>query len=113
MNYWQLVDRLERIGDEIKRTGKYLKDINLGNKEFKKLIDLINRLENLYIGVMNAYNKSDLNLLYKTLNVKDELLEECENYFNLYKRKDLVPNIIEKLKDMIDHIRTIGRLMYN
>lgn len=113
MNYWQLVDRLERIGDETKRIGKHLKNLNLRDKEFKKLIDLIRGVENFYIGVMNAYNKSDLNLLYKTLKVKDELLKNCDDYFDKYKRKDLVPNIIEKLKDTIDHTRTIGRLMYN
>ena len=113
MNYWQLVDRLERIGDEVKRIAKYLKDIRLNNKEFKKLIDLCARVENFYVGVMNAYHKNDVTLLYKTLRLKDDLLKDCDNYFDENKRKDLVPNIIEKLKDTIDHTRTIGRLIYN
>ena len=82
MNYWQLVDKLERIGDEIKRIAKCLKDINLDSKGFKKLVDLCSQVENFYIGVMNAYHKNDLTLLYKTLKLKDNLLEECNNYFN-------------------------------
>ena len=113
MNYWQLVDRLERIGDEVKRIARSLRDINLGNKEFKKLIEILGKVENFYVGVMNAYNKQDISSLHKVLKFKDELLKDCDNYFNDYKRKDLVPNIIEKLKDMIDHTRTIGRLLYD
>ena len=113
MNYWQLVDRLERIGDEVKRISKHLKDVNLESSEFKRLIDLLSRVENFYGGVMNAFNKSDMQALYKILKLKDDLLKDCDNYFSKYKRKYAVPNIIEKLKDMIDHTRTIGRLLYN
>lgn len=113
MNYWQLADRLERIGDEAKRVARALMKINLDSKEFKKLVDLLNRIEAFYGGVMNAYHKSDVQALYKILKLKDDLIKDCDNYFNLYKRKDLVPSIIDKLKDMIDHIRTIARLLYN
>lgn len=113
MNYWQLADRLERIGDEAKRIARALMNINLDSKEFKKLVDLLNRVENFYGGVMNAYHKSDVQALYRVLKLKDDLIKDCDDYFKLYKRKDLVPSIIDKLKDMIDHIRTIARLLYN
>lgn len=113
LNYWQVADQLEKIADESKRTARFLREVKLSDKEAKKLIDIYSTIENLYLDTMKVYHKEDKEGAYKMIFRKKEIIAECNIFFNKHYEKPWVPNIIERLKAMMDHIHTILRVMSN
>lgn len=114
LNYWQVADQLEKTADESKRTARFLREVKLSGEEAKKLIDIYSMIENLYLETMKVYHKGDKEGAYKMMiSKKKEIIAECNLFFNKHYEKPWVPNVIERLKAMMDHIHTILRVMSN
>jgi len=105
----EIVDKIEKIGDQAKRIARRIKSASsLTKQEAKSLTELYKKIYADYTNVMKAYYKKDLKLAYEVEVGTTDLIRRC----NDHKRKNDpvdTTSIIEYLKSMRISIRNTSR----
>ncbi len=111
--FFVIADNMERFADESKRIARVLRTV----KPSKDLANMIDRiygiLEHTFSEVMESYYLHNLPLSLKTRKtIREEVLPLCNEFSDRIKEKKYAI-IIEKLKTMGNHIKVIGRVIYD
>lgn len=112
LSLWLLVSRLEKVGDEVKRVGTFLKALKLTRKEFNDLIYLYSLIEKEYLNAMKAYYNKDRGLALSVAFNKQNMINLC-NEFLKKSNKIMVGSVIEKFKGMEIYIEYIARAVHD
>ncbi len=109
---WQVADHIERFADETKRSSRFLRKLEKTIPEKGDLERIFKDIETCYLTTMKSLYGKDRTLAFETADSTKKLIEKCEKISNKTKQKNVII-LIERLKTMIDHLRTISRLIYN
>ena len=104
----------ERIGDEIKRSARFLRDIKLSKNKMTEIMGMYTKMEKYYLQIMNSFYKRNKELLLESGVNRDEIMKSLENFLNKNYAVKYVPNIVEKLKSIGNFGHSIVKTMiYN
>ena len=109
--YLQVADHLERIADEAKRLGRYLRKVETKEEMKQEIMALYNDLLNQYVQVMEAFYANDIKKALQLASLDQALRERCDA-LAANGKCDYVCIITEKLKTMDYCIHSIGREIY-
>jgi len=109
---WQIADHLERFADETKRSSRFLMKLGKTIPEKKEIESIFKEIDNCYITTMKSFYAKDNKLALNIADMTKKLIEKCDKLSNKTKEKNIVI-LAERLKTMMDHLRTIARLIYN
>ncbi len=109
--YWSLIHSIEIIADRIREVSEF--QINFEKNIKNEIYSIIANIETLYSEVMKAYYTNDLELAYNLSSKKLELLKNCNNLLEKNWKKRYIPEIIFKLKNIIEETHRIGRRVYS
>ena len=112
LNYWVIVNNLEKIADEIKRIARFCGAIRLTSDERNFLINIFTSIEKKYLETMRAYYTGNKELAFKSADSKKRLMGLCEQFYRRYGNKPLRSNTVEKLRNMIVSVHNITRIVY-
>ena len=105
---WALNMHLEKIGDEVKRTGKQLQTLHGTPYNRKKLDALLTKVIAMYKDTFTAIHNEDFDLMDKNLDNRQELL----HHFDMLMAEThelAVIEIIRYMKEMLSHLVDICR----
>lgn len=105
----EIVDKIEKIGDQSKRIARCIKSAkSLTKQEKSKLTELYKKIYKGYTDAMKAYYKKDINLAYDIEVGTPEIMKVCNTF---RKKNDPIDTArtIEYLKNMRVSIRNIAR----
>ncbi len=114
----QLVDdltitsTLESIGDDIKRLFRLSYETKPSKTDLKELNKIYSNTEKAYLDVMKSYYKKNVELSEKISDICKKNLVECDEFLEENPKPGVV-RMLEKLKTLQIHIRTIARLVRN
>ena len=95
INNREISSNIEKIGDELKRITKSLRE-RIDAEELNKILAILDKLNNLYIMCLTSHYKRDKEKALEIIGAKEIILKEC-NKLSEGKSKNL-GIIIEKLK---------------
>jgi len=105
----QIVTKLEKMGDNAKRTARIMKEMEkLTPKDKKCFKELLNRNINDYLAAMKAYYKNNMTLAYKIESTNKEVIDIC-NEFKSQKDPTISARLAGKMKSMRTTIKNIAR----
>jgi len=110
--YGQIADHLERFADETKRSSRYIMKLKGTIKEKSEFQSLYKEIESCYLAAMKALYSKDCEGALKVANTTKMLIEKCKKISTKTKEKEAII-LVERFKTMVNHIRTIIRLIYN
>ena len=103
---WWLAMSIERIGDELKRIARGLKDTKIKNGSIKRFREIFNTVKKTYIDATNAYYKNDTEAAYGITAKRRDIMGECET---LSSKDRGTVNINEKVKTIQTQIHNIAK----
>lgn len=112
LNLWWFTFNLEAVADEVKRIAKYMKDVNLNKKEQKAFLELLSSSKMAYLKIIKGFHNNDVELAHEVLEMKDSLIKQCEEFYNINKNKGQIGKLLERLKSKINSIHNLGRVIY-
>ncbi len=112
LGYWQLTNYLEKIADETKRISRFVTRAKLKGKRASDFVILYSKIESHYLETMKIYHNKDKESAIKLTDKKQYYIELCDEYLKNYINSKWVPNLIERLKIMINEIHSILRIVY-
>jgi len=111
---WNLVEALEKIGDEAKRFARYLKISKLPDKKINELLNIFSELERAYMTTMGAFYKRDKTVLLEQASNRDVLMKKIDKFLDQNYKYPCVAQMIEKLKNLLNHTHSIIKVtVYN
>ncbi len=113
LDSYRLGEYLEKIADECKRIARFLVNVKLPEKEKEDLLMIFTKLEKIYFEAMKSYYTKNTDSAFKYAATKKQILDDCDVFLNKHINTPLVPNIIEKMKNMNSYIHHILRVAYN
>jgi len=103
---WWLGMSMEKMGDEIKRIARNLKNKKFKKDTLKELLNIFIVIKKSYLDAMSSYYKKDIKLAYDVLSKRRDIIQECNSLSN----KDLrIGKITEKLKMIQSYIHDIAK----
>ena len=112
VGYWRVTDYLEKIADEIKRIARFVTKAKLKNKKASEFLNLYSKIEAFYLETMKTYYNKNKEDAIKLTDRKKEFIVLCDRYLEKYGNSKWTPNLIERLKIMINEIYSIARTVY-
>lgn len=112
LHIWELIARLENIGDSIKKISDLVKELNVNEKVNKLLIDFYKELKNDFVDVMICYYTNDEKLIYNILsnsNVRRMKIFDLNALGNEIKYS----SVIEQFYTIQESIKNIARSSIN
>ena len=103
-----LANRLERIGDHIKRLVRHVKSAQQDAKQFKEICRIFEVLKDKYLMIMKAYYAKDVQAAFEVETTAKELFRECDNLFENGPNKHTL-SIITHLKNFMFSIKYAAR----
>jgi len=113
ITYSTAVRNIERIADNTKRIAKLLARVEMSMSQKEKIKAILNEIYVHYESIMKALYKNDVEKAFQHANVKHELIAEIRQFYDDVWKVKWAPNIIEKMKDIIDCCHAIGRDLYH
>ena len=110
---WDLAHRLERIADDLKRTGRFLKHIKNEGELLEDIITIVKGLEEDYTKTMKAEYTKDMVLAFNLSYRKGEVGKQCDDLYRRDWNKKWAPLITETLKDISASTHRIARGVYS
>jgi phosphate uptake regulator len=111
-NFWWISFSIESIADHTKRISRYLKEIKLDKKEQTLLVDLLSKIEIMYIDLMKAYHTSNVETAHLVIEQRFEMLQSCDTFCQENKDASGISFLMYEVKSLIVAIHTIGRIIY-
>mgnify|MGYP001588082223 CR=1 FL=1 len=109
---WQIADHLERFADETKRSSRFLRKLEKNAPERKEIEMVFKEIDECYVVIMRSlYGKNQTKALSAAVTTK-KLIEKCDKISEKSKEKNVII-LMERVKTMIDHLRTIAHFIYN
>ena len=106
---WQILLRLEKIGDQTKRIARAMKSLSSRDKDTKEAKKILETLRKNYIRVMDAYDKDDKNALLDIATYsKSNIMKELKNMSEKSK-SPMMLIVIENFKGMASSIGHIAQ----
>jgi len=112
LTFWWCVSNLEKVGDEVKRVARYMKGTLLEEKEKKRFLKILASMKDGYLKVMKGFYTEDIELTHDVLEQKEDVVLECESYYNDNKDVENVALLMERFKAMVTNIYSLGRSIY-
>ncbi len=109
--YNELINYLERIGDEIKRVSRLIVASALPSKQTTSYTRIYASIHQLYLDTMKALYSTDESMAYELAKQRDPILEEINKAILELKNPQLF-SAFERLKAVTVFIRNIARLIY-
>jgi len=107
-----VVDHLERFADETKRIARFLRKIKLNKKTESVINEIFDKIEEVYLNVMKAFYTNDKQLALEVADKARDIVSLCEANENIDNSKYFAV-LLERFKTIINHVRTMARLIYN
>lgn len=107
-----LASYLEQLGDDIKRIARRMKASKFSQKEKQRYKELLKKIKDCYLKTMKAYYNKDLKTIHEVINLRDQLIKECENFYSKNKKIPGIGFLIDRTKATIVHICQLGRVLY-
>ena len=111
-NLWWLAFELESVADEVKRTARFMGEIKLNKKKQEEYVEILNKIERIYLDIMKAYHTHDLPLVHSVLNSRDEAMMLCDKFYLENKPIEKIAFLIDRTKAVVDHVGNVGRVIY-
>jgi len=108
---WQIMSDIERIGDEVKRLGKYLKKLESEGEIKMRIKSIYSEVEKLYLDVMRALFLKNRKLALKLAPKKTTLITKLKKLSEKAHQVLWAQNIIEKMKNIVLLTNNIGRMV--
>jgi len=109
-SYHWIVMNFENIGDEIKRLARYLNETKLSDTDRKKLHNLCEEIESIYLILMSAiYNKNRVSAR-DIMESKKNMIDKCR-LFCKSKENSSIIRITERLENISVLMHNISRLI--
>lgn len=112
LNLWWFVFNLEAIGDEVKRIARYMKEINLDNKEQERFKQILAEAKEGYLKVMKGFHNQNEDLAHHVLESKSGIIEKCEKFYQDNRKADYSGLLGERIKSLITNVHNLGRVVY-
>ncbi|MBW3003126.1 hypothetical protein KY328_03625 [Candidatus Woesearchaeota archaeon] len=109
---WNVISSIEKISDEIKRIARFSHNIKLQKDLTDDLNKLVADIKTNFETIMKAFYNKDRQLAYKVADFKKRGIKQCDELYAKYWKREHLPNIIEKLRNMIVAVHTITRAVY-
>ena len=109
--YNELINYLERIGDEIKRISRLIVAPSFPSRHVMLYIKTYGKIHQLYLDTMKALYSGDENSAYELVKQREPILEEINSHI-LNMKSPQVFSAFEHLKAITVFIRNIVRLIY-
>ena len=112
--YLQVADALERIADEAKRLGRYMRKIEVADAIKQEILSIYQDLITHYEEVMDAFYANDIQKALLYASQDQGLRERCDALASMEKQGtcQYACTIAEKFKTMDYCIHSIGREVY-
>ena len=106
-------DHMERLADESKRIARILRVLKAPKKFTDKIDSIYQTIEKTYSKIMQSFYQKDNNLAFQSSKaVREKITKICANLYDETKNKESVI-VLEKFKTMANHIKVIGRAIYD
>ncbi len=105
---WWLGMNVERIGDDIKRIARELKNIKNKNNGMNKIYNIFMKVKYNYADALKAYYKKDLALAYNVTSAKRDVMKES-NTLSTTTNNLKIAKVCEKLKSAQNSIHNIAK----
>ncbi len=112
LTYWWGVFHLESIGDDVKRISRHMRNIALDAKQKERFLKLFAFAKESYLKVLKGFYSEDLELVHDVLDLKEELIGDCEEFYQDNKKVESVGLLMERLKSMVTEVYSLGRVIY-
>lgn len=109
---WNIISSIEKTSDEIKRVARYSQNVKLQKDMKMELNRIVLEIRNAFTTIMKAFYNSDRDLAYKVAKLKKQTLKTCDNFYAKYWKKEFVPSIVEKFKNIVIEIHSVTRNVY-
>lgn len=112
LHLWWFVFNLETIGDEVKRIARYMKQVKLTKQQQGQFLHLFGEGKESYLKMMKAFHNQDVNLAHGVLEMKSNIIHDCEQFYMANKKVENIGLLVERLKSMITITHNLGRIIY-
>jgi len=113
LGYWNIISAIEKISDEIKRVARLSHEVKLQKEMKDELNDIVSDIKKSFTTIMKALYNEDKELAYKVSHSKKQVIKKCDEFYAKYWKKEYVPNVVEKFKNMAVEVHTITRIVYS
>lgn len=104
---WEIVMRLEKIGDQSKRVARHLRKLS-SKKIRSEIVTIYNEIKKDYADVMKAYYTKDDETAYRVATSAKKRVSACYNF--LEKNHNMLAlYIMTDLKSMVSYVKHIAR----
>jgi hypothetical protein len=110
---WAVVSAIEQLSDQIKRLARYCDNLNLQKDLQDELTKVLNDVKKAFTTIMSSYYSNDRITAYKVAMIKGQILKKCDELYDKHWKKEPVPNLIEKLRNMALEVHNITRTVYS
>ncbi len=107
---YELAMALEQGADEIKRIARLLVEIE--THKYPKLVRLIQDINRYYLDSMKAYAKRNAEQAFAVSSQKGSYMTLTTELMMAYKDRPTLVNLIHHLRNLINSLHTITRVMY-
>lgn len=112
LGIWWFVFNLEAIGDDIKRISRYMRNIDLDQKQKDRLLALIAEIKICYLKMLKGFHNREVNLAHEILENKERMLRDGEEFYNQNKKVENIGLLIGTLRSIVNNIHNLGRVIY-
>ena len=103
---------IERIADNAKRIAKLFGRISFNKKQKQKVKEILDTIYVSYENIMKAFYKEDIDLAFRHANEKKVLISSVRQLYDDIWRIKWASTVLEKMKDTISCVHSIGRAIY-
>ncbi|MBI2572680.1 phosphate uptake regulator PhoU [Candidatus Woesearchaeota archaeon] len=112
LKYYTLGFYMEAIGDEVKRSARYLRQLKLTAEKQKVIKNMLLELNDYFITTMKAVHNNDMSLALQLSEMKLKFNNQLEELEKDVQKIAYLHNVISKLQRMTTLIHNTGRLIY-
>ena len=110
LDYWQIIMKLEKIGDSIKRISRLLRSFSAQNREKKDIINLFKNTRISYNEIMKAFYTKDMEKAREIANKRKNDLFDCVKFGEKY-QNFRTSQMVENFKDLHVYIGDISGII--
>jgi len=108
MTYWNLITELEEIGDCVKNSCKFFKDLD--TKQQAELLEIYSSIQQNYLDALKAYYNLDKVSADAVISHREEVLTATKKYLQKYNTATTA-ELTNLFQEIETHISSIGRIV--
>jgi len=112
LSFWWITYNLEAIGDETKRTARFIKKMKFSKKMKEDFMRIFEKIEQNYLDIMISFYKSNSETAHLIHERKRGIIKECDEFYEEYHDSRWSGYLVNHLKTLTTNVHNIGRSIY-